>query len=179
MYRFKHKIKFLPIIILASIIILIGLMLSHSCPYKFKDRTFKGGTAMGSLIALKFAIEDDQIVGYGCHMYSSGKENHIDFTGQIDCKSGNFTIKEYSIIDRTYFGTLKGKINEAKTSVVGGWTNSQGGDYTAINLIFTEKNPEKVLNTESTHYIRRRASTSGKKFKERVGGFFEGIFSGN
>lgn len=176
MLHIKYRIKILPIVILLVAVFSASLLLFPDCNYKLDGKTFKGTTEAGSLIALNFTVSGGEVSGYGCHLFKSGKENHVNFSGEIDCELGTFEIAETSIIDGSYFGTIRGKISESQMNIVGGWTNRFGEDFTQINLSFTEKTPEEVIFTESYKYIEKKAYQTGKTAQVKLWNVVKGFF---
>lgn len=172
----KYRIKILPIVILLVTVVIISLLLFPTCPYKLSKKTYKGTTDAGSLIALNFTISDGEVSGHGCHLFSSGKENHVNFSGEIDCERGTFEVVETSIIDGSYFGTIKGKISDSKMNVAGVWVNRFGEDDTDINLSITDETTEEVILKESLKYIKKNAYLKGKRDKAKVVSYLKGLF---
>lgn len=177
MQNFRYRIRIIPVVVVLGMLMIGGWLLFPTCPFKFEDKTFKGSTEMGTIIALNFTINGGEITGYGCHLFSSGKENFVTFSGSIDCKSGQFEVQEHLVVNNYYFGEIRGMISDTQTDVVGGWTNSFGEDYTEINLSYTEKSPEEVIRTESPKYIQKKAMEAGRKVKQNTISFLKGLFN--
>ena len=171
------NIRLIPALILLSFIAVLVFWLKADDHYSFQNRTYKGITEMGTLVTFSLTVEDGLVTGYGAHVFSSGHQNPIQISGYIDDATGEIRISENYTATGSLFGRISGRIDEDFGRFVGSWTNSQGGDQTALNLVFSEYSPEYIINTEAPKRTEQRAVNTGRNVREAVRGFFRGLTS--
>lgn len=175
--RFIKRIRVVPLSIAVVSILGIVFYFFAGNSLTLHKQTFKGTTAMKSLVVLNLDVEDELISGYGYHVYSSGFENYITISGYMQDGSNQFTLFEKHAASGKPYGTIRGSFSEDLQYVSAEWVNKNGLDPTALRLIAVEELPETIVEREGPKTFEKKAAQTGRKAKQAVIGFFKGVFS--
>ncbi len=136
--------------------LLAGYILFIPCKYNMNKQTYFGKTAMGSLIALEFTIDEGKVLGEGCHRFSRGKKNYVNFSGFYDCDTNSLYIEQEKVGTQRKFGTLNARIDLNSSTIIGYWLNPNDMDRTNIELEQTNFDVEEILASNQIPQTRNR-----------------------
>jgi hypothetical protein len=175
--RFIKRVRFVPLTIVSLLLVGVTYFFFAGDSFRLENQTFKGTTAMKSLVVLNLSVEDGKVTGHGYHVYSSGYENYVAITGFFDESSRRFSLTERHVANGKLYGEISGRFSEDAQHLSAKWINPKGNDPTSLHLQASDLRPEVIVEQEGPKTVEKKAIAIGKKAKQAVGGFFKGLFS--